>query len=73
MIFGSSWISVKLNHFLNIAGEPFVPIIAQAVDLFPNTHHCELVVLFERKVSEFAEIQPEEETTQGVKSEEKTE
>ncbi|KAL9261843.1 Zinc finger CCCH domain-containing protein, partial [Drosera capensis] len=28
--------------------EPFVPIKAMAVDLFPHTHHCEMVMLLER-------------------------
>ncbi|KAL6566745.1 hypothetical protein OROMI_015149 [Orobanche minor] len=28
--------------------EPFKPIKAMAVDLFPHTHHCELVMLLER-------------------------
>ncbi|CAM1327604.1 TRMT2A (predicted) [Pycnogonum litorale] len=32
----------------NYKGEPFVPVEATAVDLFPHTPHCELVVLFER-------------------------
>ena len=27
---------------------PFVPVKAIAVDLFPHTMHCELVMLFER-------------------------
>lgn len=29
--------------------DPFVPTRAYPVDLFPHTHHCELVLLFERK------------------------
>jgi tRNA (uracil-5-)-methyltransferase len=28
--------------------EPFVPKRAMAVDLFPHTSHCEMVMLFER-------------------------
>uniref|UniRef100_A0A1Y1LUL4 tRNA (uracil(54)-C(5))-methyltransferase n=3 Tax=Photinus pyralis TaxID=7054 RepID=A0A1Y1LUL4_PHOPY len=31
-----------------IDGDPFVPVKAVAVDLFPHTKHCELVILFER-------------------------
>ncbi|KAL6057499.1 tRNA methyltransferase 2 [Balamuthia mandrillaris] len=31
-----------------LSGEPFKPVRAIAVDMFPHTTHCELVVLFER-------------------------
>jgi hypothetical protein len=47
----------------NMGGVPFVPIKAVAVDLFPHTPHCELVVLFERANSAAAkaavEVVPE--------------
>ena len=29
-------------------GLPFLPVLAQPIDLFPHTAHCELVVLLER-------------------------
>ena len=29
-------------------GFPFIPTLAVAVDLFPDTPHCELVLVFER-------------------------
>lgn len=29
-------------------GDPFVPIKAVAVDMFPHTRHCELIIYFER-------------------------
>ncbi|KAF5277149.1 hypothetical protein FQR65_LT03855 [Abscondita terminalis] len=29
-------------------GEPFIPVKAVAVDLFPHTKHCELIIVFER-------------------------
>lgn len=29
-------------------GDFFVPVKAVAVDLFPHTQHCELVILFKR-------------------------
>lgn len=29
-------------------GAPFIPIMAKAVDLFPQTRHVEAVILFER-------------------------
>ena len=32
-------------------GEPFVPTAAYALDLFPHTHHCELIVLLERRTA----------------------
>lgn len=31
-----------------LSGDPFVPITALPVDLFPHTHHCELAIYFER-------------------------
>ncbi|KAK9887879.1 hypothetical protein WA026_000184 [Henosepilachna vigintioctopunctata] len=31
-----------------LQGEPFVPVKAVPVDMFPHTKHCELVILFER-------------------------
>eukprot|EP00962_Isochrysis_galbana_P016713 scaffold4787_cov117-Isochrysis_galbana.AAC.2 len=41
-------------------GEPFTPTRAFAVDLFPDTEHCELVVLLERQGS--AQSKPDETT-----------
>ncbi|XP_055331365.1 tRNA (uracil-5-)-methyltransferase homolog B-like [Paramacrobiotus metropolitanus] len=32
----------------NLIGEPFYPVRAVPVDLFPHTDHCELVILYER-------------------------
>ena len=32
----------------SIKGLPFRPVSAVPVDLFPHTHHCELVILLER-------------------------
>lgn len=32
----------------SFAGEPFAPVSAHAVDLFPHTAKCELVVVLER-------------------------
>ncbi|XP_022185455.2 tRNA (uracil-5-)-methyltransferase homolog A isoform X1 [Nilaparvata lugens] len=31
-----------------LTGDPYVPIAAVAVDLFPHTNHCELVLCFQR-------------------------
>ncbi len=33
------------NRYL---GEPFIPVVAVAVDMFPHTPHCELVMMLER-------------------------
>jgi len=33
-------------------GDPFLPKRALPIDLFPQTHHCELVILFERVTQE---------------------
>lgn len=33
----------------NLFGDPFVPVAAIPVDMFPHTNHCELIILFERK------------------------
>lgn len=32
-----------------LVGNPFVPTAAVGVDMFPYTHHCEMVILFERQ------------------------
>lgn len=56
-------VDLSKNCSKTMKGEPFVPKIAQAVDLFPHTPHCELVVLFER-----AEV--EEEALPGMLEEE---
>ena len=34
------------------SGQPFVPVRAAPVDMFPDTRHCELVVAFTRDVEE---------------------
>ncbi|KAJ8959061.1 hypothetical protein NQ318_022317 [Aromia moschata] len=48
--------SAALKNFIDLGrpesktvhGEPFVPIKAIAVDMFPYTKHCELIICFER-------------------------
>ncbi|MGH0171543.1 UNVERIFIED_CONTAM: hypothetical protein FKN15_061670 [Acipenser sinensis] len=42
-----------MNNFIEspsnrVKGSPFRPVRAMAVDLFPQTMHCELLLLFER-------------------------
>ena len=49
-----------LFHFVSLCrpcsnrvkGLPFRPVKSVPVDMFPHTHHCELVVLFERVTEE---------------------
>ena len=36
--------------------EPFRPVKAMAVDLFPHTPHCEMVMLLEREMNKDAAI-----------------
>jgi len=31
-------------------GEPYKPVKAIPVDLFPHTKHCEMIILFEREL-----------------------
>lgn len=47
-----NFVDLCKNSTKVMKGVPFVPKVARAVDMFPNTNHCELVVLFERKVVE---------------------
>ncbi|KAK3576133.1 hypothetical protein CHS0354_043100 [Potamilus streckersoni] len=52
--------NAALTNFLDLMrpvskrlkGNPFVPVKALPVDLFPHTKHCELLVLFEREASD---------------------
>ncbi|XP_065502101.1 tRNA (uracil-5-)-methyltransferase homolog A isoform X2 [Caloenas nicobarica] len=37
-----------MNNFVEVKGASFRPVKALAVDLFPQTRHCELLILFER-------------------------
>lgn len=39
---------IQLNKYFTV-GNPFVPTAAVGVDMFPYTHHCEMVILFERQ------------------------
>ncbi|XP_070500925.1 tRNA (uracil-5-)-methyltransferase homolog A-like [Chironomus tepperi] len=44
-----NFIDLCKNSTKTMKGVPFEPKIVRAVDMFPNTNHCELVVMFERK------------------------
>ncbi|XP_044760010.1 tRNA (uracil-5-)-methyltransferase homolog A [Coccinella septempunctata] len=58
-----------------LQGEPFVPVKAVPVDMFPHTKHCELVILFERFdiVRQRAEKLNLEENEKKIEMEEKGE
>eukprot|EP00967_Tisochrysis_lutea_P062052 scaffold79579_cov28-Tisochrysis_lutea.AAC.4 len=46
-------------------GEPFIPVHAYPMDMFPDTEHCELVVVLERRA-----VRPQPEPVQVVESQE---
>ncbi|CAG2062996.1 unnamed protein product, partial [Timema podura] len=50
-----NFVSLALPSSKTYRGAPWVPIRAVAVDMFPHTAHCELVVYFERLHSETQE------------------
>lgn len=43
-----NFVDLCKNCSKTMKGDPFVPMVAVPVDMFPHTPHCELVVLFER-------------------------
>lgn len=47
-----NWIDFSRPCSKTLKGEPFVLKEAAAVDMFPHTDHIEMVLLFERLVSE---------------------
>ncbi|XP_014017043.1 tRNA (uracil-5-)-methyltransferase homolog A [Salmo salar] len=64
-----------MNNFIDLCrapsnrvrGAPFRPVRAMAVDLFPQTMHCEMLLLFERvDYSSKNSIEKPEEMTQGT-------
>lgn len=71
-----------MNNFIDLCrapskrvrGAPFRPVRAMAVDLFPQTMHCEMLLLFERVdySSQTASKTQEETTTPTEKQEEAT-
>lgn len=44
-----NWVDLMRPVSKTMKGNPFLPKTAVAVDLFPHTHHVELVILFERE------------------------
>ncbi|XP_062307249.1 tRNA (uracil-5-)-methyltransferase homolog A [Osmerus eperlanus] len=55
-----------------VRGSPFRPVRAMAVDLFPQTMHCEMLLLFERVDYSSQTTSKEETTTPAEKQEETT-
>ena len=47
-----NFVDLCKNSTKTMKGEKFIPKVAVPVDLFPNTPHCELAVLFERQERE---------------------
>lgn len=43
-----NFVDLTKNCSKTMKGDPFVPKLAIPVDMFPNTPHCELLVVFER-------------------------
>lgn len=44
-----NWIELGRPESKQYKGEPFYPVTAVAVDMFPHTTHTEMIILFERK------------------------
>ncbi|KAL7014055.1 hypothetical protein ACKWTF_015715 [Chironomus riparius] len=65
-----NFVDLCKNSTKSMKGVPFEPKIARAVDMFPNTNHCELVVLFERKKVEEVEVDGEVKVEEVAKVEE---
>ncbi|KAI8122098.1 hypothetical protein FF38_05728 [Lucilia cuprina] len=57
-----NWIELGRPESKQYKGEPFYPVTAVAVDMFPHTTHTEMIVLFERKSTEEKEKKNENET-----------
>lgn len=45
-----NWFDLARPCSKTMRGMPFLPKMAIAVDMFPHTHHVELIILFEREV-----------------------
>lgn len=45
-----NWFDLARPCSKTMHGMPFLPKMAIAVDMFPHTHHVELIILFEREV-----------------------
>lgn len=45
-----NWFDLARPCSKTMRGMPFLPKMAIAVDMFPHTHHVELIILFEREI-----------------------
>lgn len=52
-----NYVDLAKNCSKTMKGNPFVPKVAVAVDMFPHTMHTELVILFERAADEEDEVE----------------
>lgn len=63
-----NFVDLCKNCSKTMKGDPFVPVVAVPVDMFPHTPHCELVVLFERVEPEPVEEEAVEATADGAET-----
>ena len=64
MVYVSCDASAAMKSFIDLCratsngygGRPFLPTKALAVDLFPDTPHCELVIVLERYVEDKSDL-----------------
>ncbi|KAI8074398.1 S-adenosyl-L-methionine-dependent methyltransferase [Gongronella butleri] len=68
-----NFISLCRPESNRFSGKPFVPVRVAAVDLFPHTHHCELMIEFKRFVPETVKKDDEKEEAQEQQATETTE
>lgn len=55
-----NFVDLCKNSSKTLRGDPFEPKVVVPVDLFPHTAHCELVILFERKIFKQVETESKE-------------
>uniref|UniRef100_A0A1I8NGG8 tRNA (uracil(54)-C(5))-methyltransferase n=2 Tax=Musca domestica TaxID=7370 RepID=A0A1I8NGG8_MUSDO len=60
-----NWIELGRPQSKQYKGDPFYPVTAVAVDMFPHTSHTEMIILFERKndVEERTDVDRNQSTT----------
>lgn len=77
LIYVSCSPELAMQNFVDLArdtsksygNQPFVPLKAIAVDMFPHTNHCELILYFTRYSNElFTSLKPEESKPEEIKA-----